>query len=101
MRDGVETRCEQRLKRIRTVLAVLTDHQRLKILLALTAAEELCVGEVAHALGTSVSLASHHLRKLRDLGILEDRSEGKLAYDFLRQRYVARIAVTALAVAEA
>ena len=88
---------EDRLKRIRTVFAVLADQQRLKILLALTAAEELCVGEVAHVLGTSVSVASHHLRKLRDLGILEDRDEGKLAYYCLRQKFVASLALTALA----
>ena len=53
---------------------------RLKILLALAAAEELCVGEVTRVLGVSVSVASHHLRGLHDLGILEDRGDGKLAY---------------------
>lgn len=72
------------------------DRQRLKIVLALTAAEELCVGEVAHVLGTSASVASHPLRKLRDLGILEDRGAGRFAYYRLRQRSVARVAVTAL-----
>ena len=87
---------EQRLKRIGAVFAVLADQQRLKILLALTAAEELCVGEVAHVLGASVSVASHHLRKLRDLEILEDRQDGKLAYYCLRQRCVASLAITAL-----
>ena len=88
---------EQRLKRIGAVFAVLADQQRLKILLALTAAEELYVGEIAHVLGTSVSVASHHLRKLHDLGILEDRQDGKLAYYRLRQRCVASLAITALA----
>jgi DNA-binding transcriptional ArsR family regulator len=92
---------ELRLKRVRSVFAVLADQQRLKILLALTAAEELCVGEVADVLGTSMSVASHHLRKLRDCGILEDRSDGKLAYYFLRQRYVASLAVTALGATDA
>ena len=71
---------------------MLADQQRLKILLALTAAEDLCVGEVAHVLGTSVSVASHHLRKLRDLGILEDRDDGKRAYYSLRQKFVASLA---------
>jgi len=87
---------EDRLKRTSIVFAMLADRQRLKIVLALTAAEELCVGEVAHVLGTSASVASHHLRKLRDLGILEDRGAGKFAYYRLRQRSVARVAVTAL-----
>jgi ArsR family transcriptional regulator, lead/cadmium/zinc/bismuth-responsive transcriptional repressor len=90
---------EDRIKRTSIVFAMLADRQRLKIVLALTAAEELCVGEVAHVLGTSASVASHHLRKLRDLGILEDRGAGKYAYYRLRQRSVARVVVTALGAA--
>ena len=87
---------ERRLRRLRTIFAMLADQQRLRILLALTAAEDLCVGEVADLLGASVSVASHHLRKLRDLGILEDRSDGKSVYYVLRQRYVASIMLGAL-----
>jgi DNA-binding transcriptional ArsR family regulator len=90
---------EHRLARLRTLFAALADEQRLKILLALAAAEELCVGEVAHVLGTSVSVASHHLRKLRGLGVLHHRSHGRLAYYSLRQRYVASLAVAALGAA--
>jgi DNA-binding transcriptional ArsR family regulator len=87
---------ERRLKHVSTLFALLADHQRLKILLALKAGNELCVGEVARVLGVSVSVASHHLRKLRDLGILEDRGEGKQAYYSLRQMFVAELALAAL-----
>ena len=87
---------DDRVRRISMLFAILSDQQRVKILLALKAADELCVGEVAHFLGTSVSVASHHLRRLRDLEILEDRSDGKRAYYSLRQRFVADLAVTAL-----
>ena len=86
-----------RLKHASTLFALLADHQRLKIVLTLRAGNELFVGEVARVLGVSASVASHHLRKLRDLGILEDRGEGKLAYYSLRQRFVADLALTALA----
>jgi len=88
---------ERRVKHASTLFALLADHQRLKILLALKAGNELCVGEVARVLGVSVSVASHHLRKLRDLGILEDRGEGKLTYYSLRERLLTELAVTALA----
>lgn len=88
---------EPRLERARTLFALLADQQRLKILLALKAGSELCVGELARVLGVSVSVTSHHLRKLRDLGILEDRSEGKLAYYSLREGLVADLALAALA----
>ena len=89
------------LRRIRTVFAALADQQRLKILLALKASEELCVCDVAHVLGVSVSVASHHLRKLRDLGILQDRNDGKMAYYSLREAFVADLAAAALGAAAA
>lgn len=87
---------EPRLKRAGALFALLADDQRLKILLALKAAHELCVCEVARMLGVSVSVASHHLRRLRDVEILEDRSVGKLAYYSLRDRFVIDLAVTAI-----
>ena len=88
---------EPRLKRVGTLFALLADHQRLKILLALKAGHELYVGEIARVLDVTASVASHHLRKLRDLGILESRGEGKLAYYSLRERLLADLAVAALA----
>lgn len=90
---------EDRLKEIRTVFGALADEQRLKILLALKAGQELCVCDVAHVLGVSVSVASHHLRKLRDLGILNDRSDGKMSYYSLKASFVADLATSALAAA--
>lgn len=88
---------EPRLKRVGALFALLADHQRLKILLALKVGSELCVGEVARVVGVSLCVASHHLRKLRDLGILEDRGVGKLTYYALRDRFLGELAVSALA----
>jgi|SRR5215469_15380006 len=51
---------------------------------ALRTGEELCVCDVAHVLGVSISTASHHLRKLRDLKLLKYRNEGRMAYYSLR-----------------
>lgn len=87
---------DRRLKQVRTIFAALADEQRLKILLTLEAGKELCVCDVAHVLGASVSATSHHLRKLRDLGILEDRSDGKMTYYSLRERFVAKLAIEAV-----
>ena len=58
---------EERHEETRVLFAALSDRARLKILHALSDAEELCVCDVAHVVGTTVSTASHHLRKLRDL----------------------------------
>ena len=84
------------LEEARVVFGALADRTRLKILHALMDGEELCVCDVAHVLGLSVALASHHLRKLRDLRILKYRNDGKMAYYSLRDRFVAEMAGAAI-----
>ena len=76
---------------IRTRFAALADRTRLKVLYSLIEGTELCVCDVAHAVGMSVSAASHHLRKLRDLKILKYRNDGKMAYYSLADRSVAKL----------
>lgn len=66
------------------LLSALSDRARLKILWAMRNGQELCVCDVSHVLGTTVSTASHHLRKLRDLKLLRIRNDGKMAYYSLR-----------------
>ena len=82
---------EEGLGRAAGLFGALGDRQRLKILWALKDGEELCVCDVAHVLGVGVSLASHHLRKLRDMGILNDRDDGRMVYYALRDRSVAEL----------
>lgn len=82
---------EEKLEEARVVLAALADRARLKVLHALKDGDELCVCDVAHVLGMSVSTASHHLRKLRDLKILKYRNDGKMAYYSLRDRLALEI----------
>lgn len=87
---------EEELEEARIVFAALADRNRLKLLHALKQGEELCVCDVAHMLGVSVSAASHHLRKLRDLKILKYRNDGKMAYYSLRDRFAATLVDEAL-----
>jgi DNA-binding transcriptional ArsR family regulator len=87
---------DNELEEARVVFAALADRTRLKILHALKDGEELCVCDVAHVLGMSVSAASHHLRKLRDLQILKYRNDGKMAYYSLRDRFAADVAGQAI-----
>ncbi len=91
---------EETIEDARAVFAALADRARLKILFSLTHAEELCVCDVAHVLGSTVSTASHHLRRLRDLKLLQYRNDGKMAYYSLRDPFAARLAGDALAAAE-
>lgn len=84
------------LEDARVLFAALADRTRLRILHALLLADELCVCDVAHVLGMSVAATSHHLRKLRQLGILKLRNDGKMAYYALRDRSVADLATHAV-----
>jgi len=87
---------DESLDRGRSLFAALGDRHRLRILSALDGGDELCVCDVAHVLGVGVSVASHHLRKLRDLGILKDRDDGKMVYYSLREASVAKMVARVL-----
>lgn len=62
----------------------LSDSSRLKILWMLVHAE-LCVYDIAKALDMSAPAVSHHLRSLRQLGIITYRREGKHVFYSLAQ----------------
>lgn len=84
------------LEEARVLFAALSDRARIKILLALQDGEELCVCDVAHVLDTTISTASHHLRKLRDLKLLKYRNDGRMAYYSLRSELAAKLAADVL-----
>jgi len=70
LRDGA------RVERLARMFKALGDPSRSKLVLALSI-EELCVSELAEALGASLSATSHQLRILRDLDIVHVRRRGK------------------------
>lgn len=84
------------LEEARVLFAALSDRARLKILIALLDGEELCVCDVAHVLGTTISTASHHLRKMRDLKLLKYRNDGRMAYYSLRSGLAGKLATDVL-----
>jgi len=84
------------LQEAETLFGALADRARLKILYALSNGEELCVCDVAHVLGVSISTASHHLRKLRDLKVLQYRTDGKMAYYSLHNEMPGRLVASTL-----
>lgn len=84
------------LEEAQILFGVLADKSRLKILHALSNSQELCVCDVASTLGVTSAVASHHLRKLRDLKILKYRNDGKLAYYSLKDPRIVEILSYAL-----
>jgi ArsR family transcriptional regulator, nickel/cobalt-responsive transcriptional repressor len=63
-------------KRCSRLLKALADPERLKIVQALRPGPA-CVSKVAEQLNEGVANVSHHLRVLRNAGLLVDRRDGK------------------------
>jgi DNA-binding transcriptional ArsR family regulator len=86
---------ERALRRVRDAFKTLAHVSRLAILEALDG-RELCVCDLAHVLGLSMSGTSQHLRQLRILGAIDYRVAGKLAYYTLTERFWLELAKTAI-----
>jgi len=56
----------------------LSDPTRLSIAVALAAGDELCGCDLAWILGRAQNLVSHHLRALREAGVVTSRRDGKM-----------------------
>lgn len=65
------------------LFAALADETRLDLLACLQGGE-CCVCDLEDPLGTYQSRLSFHLKKLRDVGLIEDRREGRRSYYSLR-----------------
>ena len=70
---------ERDLRRAADAFRVLANPNRLRVLKALQG-RELCVCDLREVLGISMSGTSQALRELRNLGAVEFRADGKLAY---------------------
>lgn len=66
--------------RLAGVLSLLSDPARVRILYALDLVDELCVGDLALALGLSEDAVSYGLRLLRTAGLVQTRKEGRVVY---------------------
>ena len=67
-------------ERLSRLLALLCDPTRARILFALVAVDELCVGDVAAALHISMDQSSYGLRALRQAGLVTSRRDGRVIY---------------------
>ena len=76
------------LEEAESLFFVLSDKSRMQIVHAMKIGREICVCDVAAMLNISVAAASHHLRKMKDLGILASRSEGKMVYYSVRDKRI-------------
>jgi DNA-binding transcriptional ArsR family regulator len=66
--------------RLTSVLTLIADPTRARVLYALDVVEELCVGDLAIALDTNEDAVSYALRVLRTAGLVSNRKEGRVVY---------------------
>lgn len=80
----------EELSHLTALFAALGDPTRLRIVSAL-AAHELCVCDIAAAIGMTESAVSHQLKQLRKLGLVRHRRDGRLALYALDDEHVTGI----------
>lgn len=68
-------------------LRAIADPNRLKILCVLKAGSK-CVCEIVPAVGISDKLASHHLKQLKKIGLLDEKREGNFIYYSLNHKEI-------------
>jgi DNA-binding transcriptional ArsR family regulator len=66
--------------RLGSLLSLLADPVRLRILYALDLVDELCVGDVSLAIGASEDSVGYGLRILRTAGLVEARRQGRTVF---------------------
>ncbi|HET9690431.1 MAG TPA: metalloregulator ArsR/SmtB family transcription factor [Acidimicrobiales bacterium] len=86
---------EHQVKAAVTAFAMLAEPTRLR-LLWLVAAEELDVTSLAVRLGTTVSIVSSHLAKLRLAGLVDTRRAGRHVHYRARDAHVRSVIAEAL-----
>jgi DNA-binding transcriptional ArsR family regulator len=69
--------------RLTNLLSMIADPVRLRILYALDVTDELCVGDLALALGANEDQVSYALRMLRASGLVVARKEGRVVFNRL------------------
>src|SRR4051794_41615513 len=69
--------------RLTSLLSLIADPIRLRILYALDVSEELCVGDLALALGANEDQVTYALRLLRTAGLVVARKDGRVVFNRL------------------
>ena len=69
--------------RVAALLGALADPVRLRLICALDASQELCVGDLALTLAVNQDCASYALRLLRSAGMVRTRKQGTIVFNSL------------------
>ena len=78
---------EKTLRRMAEIYKVMNDPTRLRIINALLLAE-MCVCDIAALMGMTQPTISHHIKVLRQTGLIKYRRDGKVVYYSLDDGHV-------------
>jgi len=87
VRDRLRTSADA--SRLMSILSLLADANRVRVLYALDVVEELCVGDLALALEVNEDAAGYALRVLRTAGLVTNRKDGRIVYYRLAEGFPA------------
>ena len=78
MQTGTQKKISTGVNQAVNALKILSSRTRFMILKTLTSSpDDLCVNEIAHAIGMTQSATSHQLSRLEDKGIVTSFREGQ------------------------
>lgn len=70
------------------LLSLAGDETRIRIFCFLFEYGEGCVSDIAESLGTSINTVSHHLRMMKDVGLVESERMGvNICYKLIRDEF--------------
>ena len=75
-------------RNISKVYTALGDEHRQRILLTFSPGERLNVGQIVEVSTLSRTAVSHHLKVLREAGVLESRKEGKEVFFWINKAFL-------------
>ena len=70
----------EEIGQLTSVLSLMADPTRARVLFALDMVEELCVGDLALALDANEDAVGYALRLLRTAGLVANRKQGRVVY---------------------
>jgi ArsR family transcriptional regulator, arsenate/arsenite/antimonite-responsive transcriptional repressor len=73
------------------ITKALADGNRLRVIMALTGYEELCVCQITEILGHATPTVSRHMSVLQNAGLVRSRKEGRWVYYRLSENFPRRL----------
>lgn len=73
------------------ITKALADGNRLRVIMALTGHDELCVCQITEVLGHTTATVSRHMSVLQNAGLVKSRKDGRWVYYRLSEAFPRRL----------